>query len=107
MKNMETFVESLSEEIRNGASISDVIQLLTDFNKPTFSSGIDKQLQFHKELKSLLLKYDAELCIEDFDRNYNTDDKIVIDFNWDKSLAETTDNGIIPQLIIGKFETGK
>ena len=36
-----------------------------------FLSGKDKVEQFQKELKALLAKYDAELTIEDFGRDWS------------------------------------
>jgi len=64
-------------------------------------TGIEKQQRFKKELVDLLLKYDAELQLEDFGRGYNSNEKIVVDFGWDKEI------GIIPQLVIGRYENGK
>ena len=49
-----------------------------------FLSGKDKVEQFQKELKSLLSKYDAELTIEDFGRDWSSDEKIVVNFAWMK-----------------------
>jgi len=72
-----------------------------------FLSVNDKQEQFQKELKSLLLKYKAELTIEDFGRNYLEDWKIVVDFEYDESFFEKEDTGIVPQLIIGRWENGR
>ena len=72
-----------------------------------FLSVNDKQEQFQKELKSLLLKYKAELTIEDFGRDYLENWKIVVDFEYDESFFEKEDTGIVPQLIIGRCENGK
>lgn len=46
-----------------------------------FLSGEDKAEQFKKELKGLLAKYDAELVIEDFGRDWSSDEKIVVNFS--------------------------
>lgn len=37
-----------------------------------FSSTIEKQQSFYNELKALLVKYNAELTIEDFGRNWQS-----------------------------------
>ena len=67
----------------------------------------EKQQEFYKELKQLLLKYDAEIMIEDFGRNYVSDNKIVVDFRYDENLFKGHNTGIVPQLILGSFEDGK
>lgn len=72
-----------------------------------YLSAEEKVEQFKKELKSLLLKYDAELTIEDFGRDWAADEKIVITFNYDEGLAEKINNGIIPDWVIGTWEDGK
>jgi len=67
---------------------------------------LEKQQAFHKELKELLLKYKAEIAIEDVSpRAYNTDEQIVVDFDYDESLYEKYNTGIIPQLILGRYES--
>ena len=72
-----------------------------------FSSTTDKQQSFYKELKALLVKYDAELIIEDFGRNWMSDEKIVVNFKYDESFFEKENTGIIPDLIIGRREDGR
>ena len=72
-----------------------------------FLSGKDKQEQFQKELKSLLVKYDAELQIENFGSGWSDDEKIVVDFAWDKDLSEKINDGIVPQWVIGRWENGR
>lgn len=69
-------------------------------------SPLEKQQAFHKELKELLLKYKAEITIEDVSpRVYNTDEQIVINFDYNESLYEKYQTtGCIPQLILGKYE---
>lgn len=71
-----------------------------------FLSGNDKVEQFKKELKALLVKYDAELTIEDFGENWSSDEKIVVIFNWDKDLANITNDGIVPDWVVGRWENG-
>jgi hypothetical protein len=66
-----------------------------------FSSADDKRDKFSNELKELLVKYDAELEIEDFGYEYTIINKIVVNFKWDENLANKTNSGIIPQIIIG------
>jgi len=68
-----------------------------------------KQLQFHIELKALLVKFDAELTIENFGTNWGNwgdDDKIVVDFKWDEAMCEAHDTGVIPQLVLGTWVDG-
>ena len=72
-----------------------------------FLSGKHKQEQFHKDLKSLLKKYDAEIAIEDFGHDYSVNEKIVVDFNWDEDLSNRTNDGIVPQLVLGSGEDGR
>ncbi len=71
-----------------------------------FNSTVEKQQSFYNELKGLLVKYDAELTIEDFGRNWQTDEKIVVDFKYDESFFEKENTGIIPQLVLGRWENG-
>jgi hypothetical protein len=71
-----------------------------------FNSTVEKQQSFYSELKALLIKYDAELTIEDFGRNWQTDEKIVVDFKYDESFFEKENTGIIPQLVLGRWENG-
>lgn len=66
----------------------------------------EKQQQFHKELKELLIKFGAELLIEDFGVGYHIDSEIVVDFKWDESMFENNETGITPQLILGRYEDG-
>ena len=62
-----------------------------------------KQEQFHKELKELLKKFNAEIVIEDFSYNaWCEDNKIVVDFYWD---SENEDEPT-PQLVLGIYEDG-
>lgn len=67
---------------------------------------LEKQQQFHLELKELLKKYKAEICLEFFEQKYISEPKIVVDFKYDESLFEEHNTGIIPQLILGSFEDG-
>lgn len=66
---------------------------------------IEKQQHFHKELKELLFKYKAELSIEDFGHGYLPDEKIVVNFEFDESLFVENETGIIPQLVLGTYES--
>ena len=72
-----------------------------------FLSGKDKVEQFQKELKTLLAKYDAELTIEDFGRDWSSDEKIVVNFSWDEDLANRTNDGIVPGWVVGRWENGR
>ena len=71
-----------------------------------FNSTVEKQQSFYSELKALLVKYDAELNIEDFGKNWQTDEKIVVDFKYDESFFEKENTGIVPQLVLGRYENG-
>lgn len=71
-----------------------------------FLSGDEKVLKFKKELKELLVKFDAELIIEDFGRDWSPDEKIVVNFNWDEDLSNRTENGIVSDWVIGRWENG-
>ena len=71
-----------------------------------FNSTVEKQQSFYSELKALLVKYDAELTIEDFGKNWQTDEKIVVDFKYDESFFEKENTGIVPQLVLGRWENG-
>ena len=68
---------------------------------------LEKQQNFHKELKALLVKYNAELYIERETRGYFEEQKIVVDFEYDESFFEEHGTGIIPQLDLGEREDGK
>jgi len=72
----------------------------------TFKSTEDKREQFQKELKALLVKYKAEICLE---RMYDGswDEHIVVDFDYDESFFEKEQTGIIKQLVLGRFFDGK
>ena len=71
-----------------------------------FLSGKDKVEQFKKELMELLAKYDAELVIEDFGKEWSPDEKIVVNFSWDEDLANRTNDGIVPDWVIGRWING-
>lgn len=67
----------------------------------------EKQQAFYKELKALLLKYKAELYIENFWINWSYDNKIVVEFEYDETLVEEHGTGVIPQLVLERYEDGK
>ena len=72
-----------------------------------FLYGEDKRQQFMKEFRDLLIKFKAEIMIEDFGSGYNTNEKIVIDFEWDEDLSKRVESGIVEQLVIGRYENGR
>jgi predicted lipoprotein with Yx(FWY)xxD motif len=72
-----------------------------------YLSGNDKAEQFQKEFKALLAKYDAEIEIQDFGRNWSTDEKIVVTFAWDKELSDKVNDGIVPDWVVGRWENGR
>ena len=90
--------KAMNEELNQPSCLGAVISC--------FNSTVDKQQSFYSELKALLVKYDAELTIEDFGRNWQTDEKIVVDFKYDESFFEKENTGIVPQLVIGRYENG-
>jgi len=72
-----------------------------------FLSGEDKRQQFIKEFRELLTKFKAEICIEDFGSGYNTNEKIVVNFAWDEDLTNRTNDGIVPDWVVGRWENGR
>lgn len=72
-----------------------------------FLSADEKVEKFKNELKALLVKFDAELVVEDFGRDWSSDEKIVVNFNWDEDLANRTEDGIVPDWVIGRWENGR
>ena len=63
---------------------------------------MEKDKQFHKELKELLKKFDAEIMIEDFGTGWSEDNKIVVGFNWDVDKEKES----TPKLVLGAWENG-
>lgn len=61
---------------------------------------------FHKELKDLLLKFDAEIELEQFGTGYAINEKIVVNFGYNEKLLKEHNTGIVPQLIIGYCISG-
>jgi len=66
----------------------------------------EKQQNFHKELKALLLRYDAELGIETTSKGYSEEHKMVVDFNYDESFFDAHGTGCVPQLDLNTWEDG-
>ena len=64
---------------------------------------IEKQKNFHVELCELLKKYNAEITLEDFGREYMRDEKMVVTFGYDETLYEENGSGIVPDLVLGTF----
>lgn len=75
--------------------------------KKLFCSTTEKQTSFLIELKEILVRYNAEITIEDFGSDWSENNKIVVNFDYDESFFEKEKTGIIPQLILGTFENGK
>ncbi len=67
---------------------------------------IEIQQKFHNELKKLLSKYKAEICLQQFETRFLPEEKIVVNFEYDESLFEENGTGIIPDLVIGSFING-
>ena len=69
-----------------------------------FLSTTDKREKFLIELKELLVKYNAELSVND---NNHYEDRLVVEFNYDESFFEEEGTGIIPDLDLGRWEDGR
>ena len=69
-----------------------------------FLSTTDKREKFLIELKELLVKYNAELNVND---NNHYEDRLVVEFNYDGSFFEKEGTGIIPDLSLGRHEDGR
>mgnify|MGYP003615973089 FL=1 len=72
-------------------------------NNMTYKTTSEKQQSFYNKLKALLVEYGAELTIQDFSTGWNTDEKIVVDFDY----CESEGTEVIPQLVLGRFEDGR
>ena len=68
---------------------------------------IEKPKEFEKELKNLLLKYDAEINIEEDDQKYRYTFKMMVHFNYDQELYEKTGNGTSEELDLGTWVCGE
>ena len=68
-----------------------------------FLSTTDKQQKFLTELKELLVKYNAELSVNN---NNHYEDRLVVEFNYDGSFFEKEGTGIITDLDLGRWEDG-
>jgi len=67
---------------------------------------LEKTQNFHKELKELLKKYDAQLIIETQGRQFFEQEVVVIEFGYDESFFEEYNTGIVPDLVLGSYENG-
>lgn len=67
---------------------------------------LEKQQNFHKELKALLRKYDAEILIETKHKGYILEERIIVEFGFDESLFNENGTGITPELDLGNWEDG-
>jgi hypothetical protein len=67
----------------------------------------EKQQNFYKELKKLLLKYNANILIDHKSRLNWGGHKMLIEFGYDQSLFDECGNGYIPKLDLGSYENGK
>jgi len=63
---------------------------------------IARSNNLHKELKLLLKKYNAELVLLDFSDNHTEDNKIVVNFLFNKDNHDD----YTPQLVLGYYEDG-
>ena len=71
--------------------------------KQTKQIKMQKDKQFHKELKALLKKFDAEIMIEDVSvGGWYEDNKIIVNFNWDVDKEDKA----TPELVLGTWENG-
>ena len=71
-----------------------------------FLTGKEKADNFEKEFKELLVRYGAELSLEDYGSNWLRDERMVVNFSWDEVLAERTNDGYVPEWVIGSYENG-
>ena len=69
-----------------------------------FLSTTDKREKFLSELKELLVKYKAELNVNDYN---HFEDRLVVEFNYDESFFEKEGTGIIPDIDLGRWEDGR
>lgn len=109
LKDLNNYQRSLA--INEFNRLVDYVNELEQLTIPVvacrFLSADEKVEQFKKELKALLVKFDAELAIEEFGRDWSSDEKIVVNFNWDEDLANRTENGMVPDWVIGRWENGR
>ncbi len=63
----------------------------------------EKQDNFKKELELLFKKYKAEMVLEQFGSGYITEEKIIIQFDFDEELFKEHNTGIVPDLVIGSY----
>jgi hypothetical protein len=69
-----------------------------------FLSTTDKREKFLIELKELLVKYKAELSVNDYN---HFEDRLVVEFIYDGSFFEKEGTGIIPDIDLGRWEDGR
>lgn len=67
----------------------------------------EKHIRFHKELKELLLKYDAEISLEENLSLVGRDCSIMVSFGFDENIYEKFGTGLTPDLDLGRHENGK
>ena len=67
----------------------------------------EKRQNFQEELNALLIKYGAELSIQDMSYGYTNDYTMMVDFEYDSSMIEKYDTGIIEELKLGRYYDGK
>ena len=63
------------------------------------NQGTEIQQQFYKELKELLIKYDAEILIRNVGENYSNDNRMIVGFKYNGQYT-------VPQLDLGTWEDG-
>jgi len=66
----------------------------------------EKQEAFDRELTQLLKKYNAEIVIENKTTCYSQHYFMQVDFEWDESMIEEHNTGVIPSLLLGSFKDG-
>lgn len=80
MKNLEKLAKELQEQIQNGASISDIIQLLSDVKPNDFESACRPLMKYlaknhHPHVKVIVEGNCAELL--EGEKCFNTDEYIL------------------------------
>lgn len=72
-----------------------------------FKSVEHKTQMFQEELKELLARYNANMVVETVYYGRSFEDELMVYFEYDNQLFETTDNGVVPELNLGRYVNGE
>jgi len=75
-------------------------------NKTNVTS-MSKSEEFEKDLKNLLLKYDAEINLAEDDQEYGYSSKMIVHFNYDQELFKKTGWGVSEEIDLGNWVWGE